>query len=85
MQDSKNIARLGIDLGKNTFHLFGVNGLEKQSVKKKLSRGKFLEYFVNLPSCLIGMEACSSSHHWARELTKLGHEVKLISPQFVRP
>lgn len=85
MQHSKKVTRLGIDLGKNTFHLFGVDEAERQSIKKKLSRSKFLAYFVNLPPCLIGMEACSSSHHWARELTKLGHEVKLISPQFVRP
>ena len=85
MQHSKKVARLGIDLGKNTFHLFGVDEIERQSQKKKLSRSKFLEHFANLPPCLIGMEACSSSHHWARELRALGHEVKLISPQFFRP
>ncbi len=85
MKVSKKVERMGIDLGKKTFHVFGVGESGSVVVKKKLRRKQVLEYFVNLPPCLVGMEACGSSHHWARELIKLGHEVKLISPQFVKP
>lgn len=85
MKISKKVVRLGIDLGKNTFHLFGVDKFGSTVLKKKLGRKQMLTYFANLPSCLIGMEACGGSHYWARELTKLGHEVKLMSPQFVKP
>lgn len=85
MKISKNVVRMGIDLGKNTFHVFGVNESGSTVMKKKLRRKQLLEYFANLPPCLVGMEACGGNHHWARELTKLGHEVRLISPQFVKP
>ncbi len=85
MKISKKIVRMGIDLGKNTFHLFGVDESGSGVLKKKLRRKQLLEFFVNLPPCLVGMEACGGSNHWARELIKLGHEVKLISPQFVKP
>lgn len=85
MKVSKKVVRMGMDLGKNTFHVFGVGESGSVVVKKKLRRRQVLEYFANLPPCLVGMEACGSSHHWARELIKLGHEVKLISPQFVKP
>ncbi len=85
MNSSKKVDRMGMDLGKNTFHVFGVDESGSVVVKKKLRRKQVLEYFANLPPCLVGMEACGSSHHWARELIKLGHEVKLISPQFVKP
>jgi transposase len=54
-------------------------------LNKQLPRRRFLEYFANLPPCLIGMEACASAHHWARQLQKLGHQVKLMAPQFVKP
>jgi transposase len=85
MKISKEVVRMGIDLGKNTFHLFGVDESGSTVVKKKLNRNKLLEYFAIRPACLVGMEACGGSHYWARELTKLGHEVKLMSPQFVKP
>jgi transposase len=54
-------------------------------LKRKLARGKVLEFFANLPACLVGLEACAAAHYWARELTKLGHEVRLMPPQYVRP
>ena len=54
-------------------------------LRKKLERSKVLEFFVNLPPCLIGMEACGSSHYWARKLQAMGHVVKLMAPQFVKP
>jgi transposase len=85
MNNSKEVSRIGIDLGKNVFHLFGVNKAGKPVLRKKLKRKVLLDYLANLPECLIGAEACGGSHHWAREIAKLGHEVRLISPQFVKP
>ena len=85
MNLSKKVVRIGMDLGKSTFHVFGVGKSGLQAVKKKLRRKQVLEYFANLPVCLVTMEACGGSHYWAREIGKLGHEVKLISPQFVKP
>lgn len=85
MKVSKKIVRVGMDLGKNAFHLFGVDETGTMMLKRKLRRHQVLDYFANLPPCLVGMEACGGSHHWAREFMKLGHKVKLISPQFVKP
>lgn len=80
-----NVKRIGIDLAKQVFQLHGVDYNEKVVLKKQLTRTKMLTYFQSLPPCLIGMEACGSSHYWARELQKLGHTVKLMAPQFVKP
>ncbi len=85
MNRSKKVVRMGMDVGKKMFHLFGVDEAGLAAVKKKLRRKQVLAYFANLPPCLVAMEACGGSHYWARELGKLGHEVKLISPQFVKP
>lgn len=85
MKDSKQVCVLGIDLGKNIYHLFGVNEQGRPVLRKKLKRKKLLGYLANLPTCLIGMEACGGSNHWAREVSKSGHEVKLMAPQFVKP
>jgi len=85
MNRSKEVVRMGMDVGKTTFHLFGVDEAGVEAVKKKLRRKQVLAYFANLPACLVAMEACGGSHYWAREIGKLGHEVKLISPQFVKP
>jgi transposase len=74
-----------MDMGKNMFHLVGVDEAGLAVVKKKLRRKQVLAYFANLPACLVAMEACGGSHYWAREISKLGHEAKLISPQFVKP
>lgn|GEM_PF-3495622 len=79
-----NITTVGLDLAKNVFHLVGVDTVGKEQVKKRLSRSQVLNYFANLPGCRIGMEACASAHYFARELTRLGHEVKLIPPQYVK-
>ena len=75
-----NISVLGIDLAKNSFQLHGVDEKGKAVLKKSISREKLAVFIANLPSCLIGMEACSSSHYWARKFKSYGHEVKLISP-----
>ena len=79
------ITTVGIDLAKNVFQIHGVDERGHAVLKKQLKRSQMMEFFVNLPPCLIGMEACGSAHHWARELTKLGHTVKLMAPQFVKP
>jgi len=80
-----NISRIGIDLAKNVFQIHGVDRHEKVVVRKQLRRAQMEAYFKNLAPCLIGMEACGSSHYWARRLTALGHTVKLIPAQFVKP
>ena len=80
-----NIKRVGIDLAKQVFQVHGVDSQEKAVLRKQLRRAQMLDYFTKLPPCLIGMEACSSAHYWARELQKQGHTVKLMAPQFVKP
>jgi transposase len=79
------ITTVGIDLAKNVFQIHAVNEHGKTVLKKQLKRDQVAEFFVNLPPCLIGMEACGSAHHWARKLTGFGHTVKLMAPQFVKP
>lgn len=78
------ITTIGVDLAKNVFHAMCCDERGKVVKKKMLRRSQVLEYFVKLPSCLIGMEACASSNYWARELIALGHNVKLIPPQYVK-
>ena len=79
------IAVLGIDLAKSIFHLYGVDELGRRVLSKRVSRAKLGAMIANLPPCVIGMEACSTSHHWARRFQAFGHEVRLIHPNFVRP
>ena len=79
------VTTVGIDLAKNVFQVHGVNGHGKSVLKKQLRRDQLLAFFVNLEPCLIGMEACGGAHHWARKLLNLGHEVRLMAPQFVKP
>ena len=80
-----NIKTIGLDIAKNVFQLHGVDVNGKTVLRKQLKRDKLLEFFANLLPCLIGLEACSGAHYWARELIKLGHDARLISPQFVKP
>ena len=79
------IMTIGLDLAKNVFHVVGCNGHGKIVRKRMLKRSQVLAYFANLPVSLVGMEACASAHYWARELGVLGHEVRLIPPQYVKP
>ena len=79
------ITTAGIDLAKNLLQLHGVDERGKIVLRKQLRRNQVLPFFANIPPCLIGMEACGSAHHWARKLEKLGHNVKLMAPQFVKP
>src|SRR5262245_55301881 len=75
---------IGIDLAKNVFQVHGVDAAEEPVLKKQLRRGQMLEFLRHLPPCLVGMEACATSHHWARELRKLGHDVRLMPPSYVK-
>lgn len=80
-----DLALVGIDLGKHTFHLHGQDQPGRELFRKKLSRQQMMQFFANLPACTVVMEACAGAHFVARELTALGHQAKLISPQFVKP
>jgi len=80
-----SIVVCGIDLAKSIFQIHGIDENEEVISKKQLRRKQVLEYFANREPCLIGMEACSGAHYWARELTNLGHVVRLMSPQHVKP
>src|SRR5579862_8744097 len=81
----KNIKTLGIDLAKNVFQLHGTDAKGKCVLQKRLSRDKLLEYLATLSPCLIGIEASTGAHYWAREFEKQGHTVKIMAPQFVKP
>lgn len=79
------IKRIGLDLAKYVFEVHAVDADEQVVVRKTLRRDAVAQFFAELPPCVVGMEACCGSHYWARVLTDLGHEVRLISPQFVKP
>lgn len=81
----KKITTIGMDLAKNIMQVHGVDERGKAVLKKQLKRNQVASFFGNLPACRVGMEACGSAHHWARKLEKLGHMVKLMAPQFVKP
>lgn len=80
-----NITTIGIDLAKNVFQVHGTDERGKAVLSKVLRRSQVVQFFAQRPPCLIGMEACGSAHFWARKLTALGHTVKLMAPQFVKP
>ena len=79
------IMRIGIDLAKTVFQVHGVDTQGKVVLRRQLKRTQMMAFFQKLSPCLIGIEACASSHYWARTLMAMGHEVKLIAPQFVKP
>lgn len=81
----KVITVIGLDLAKSVFQVHGIDDTGEVIVRRKLSRSRVLGFFANLAPCLVGMEACATAHHWGRELRKLGHDVKLMAPQFVKP
>ena len=80
-----HITTIGLDLAKSVFQVHGVDAAGKAVIAKALRRGQVLAFFGKLPPCLVGMEACATAHHWARELAKLGHNVRLIPPAYVKP
>jgi len=79
------ITTVGIDLAKAVFQVHGVEEHGRAVLRKQLKRKDVVSFFANLERCLIGMEACGSAHHWARKLSELGHTVRLMAPQFVKP
>ena len=79
------ITTIGLDIAKNVFQVHGINASEKVVVRKQVRRSQVLGFFKALPPCLVGMEACATAHYWARELTKLGHQVRLMPARDVAP
>lgn len=81
----EQITRIGMDTSKNVFQLHGVDASERPVLRKKLTRREMVRFFEKLPPTVVAIEACGSSHHWARLLGSLGHEIKLIAPQLAKP
>ena len=79
------LAVVGIDLAKHVFQIHAVDARGRTMLRKQLTRAQVLPFFGQLPTCLVAMEACGGAHYWAREIRKLGHQVRLIAPQFVKP
>lgn len=78
-------ATLGVDLAKSVFQLHGVDAEGAIVLKRQLRRSQMLEFFRRLSPCLVGMEACAGAHYWARELIRVGHDVRLMPPSYVKP
>jgi transposase len=81
----EKVTTIGLDLAKSVFQVHGVDAAGGVVVRRKLRRSALLEFFAALPPTLVGMEACGGAHHWARELTRLGHTVRLMPPAYVKP
>ena len=81
----KEIITIGLDIAKSVFQVHGIDKAGEVVVRRQLKRRQVLQFFAGLKPCLVGMEACATAHHWARELNKLGHEVRLMPPRYVKP
>jgi len=79
------VITIGVDLAKNVFQVHGVDAEGAVIVRRRLRRGQVLPFFKKQPPCLVGMEACATSHHWGREIEALGHQVRLMAPRYVKP
>src|SRR5262249_2727126 len=79
------VRTIGLDIAKSVFQIHGVDAAGNVVVRRRLKRWYVVIFFQELPSCLIGIEACASSHHWSRELQALGHTVRLMPPAYARP
>jgi transposase len=79
------ITTIGLDIAKSVFQVHGVDTGGQVVIRRQLKRRYVLAFFQKLPACLIGIEACASSHHWSRELQALGHTVRLMPPGYVKP
>ncbi len=79
------VTTIGLDLAKNIFQIHGIYEDGEVAFNRALRRAQVLTFFEGLEPCLVGIEACGTSHHWAREISKLGHKVKLIPPVYVKP
>jgi transposase len=78
------VSTIGVDLAKNVFQVHGVDCAGKVVVSRQLRRKQVIDFFKKIPPCLVGMEACGTAHHWAREVSKLGHTVRLMPPRYVK-
>jgi len=85
IKNLSSVTIIGLDIAKNVFQVHGVDAGGALVVAKAVRRGQLLGFFASLPPCVVGIEACSSAHHWARSLLELGHQVKLIPPAYVKP
>jgi transposase len=79
-----HVNTIGVDLAKNVFQVHGVDSAGKVVITRQLRRKQVLDFFSKIPACLVGMEACGTAHHWAREVSKLGHTVRLMPPSYVK-
>lgn len=79
------VSTIGIDIAKNVFQIHGIDDAGGIIIRRQLKRAQVLRFFAKLPSCLVGIEACATSHYWARELSKLAHDVRLMPPRYVKP
>jgi transposase len=79
------LTRIGLDLAKNVFQVHGVDRSDQVVVRRQLSRGQLEKYFGQPEPCLIGMEACAGAHHWGRVFQQMGHPIRRMAPQFVKP
>src|SRR5512133_4068141 len=81
----QTITTIGLDIAKSVFQVHGVDATGQVVIRRQLKRRFVLSFFEKLPPCLVGIEACASSHHWSRELQALGHTVRLMPPAYVKP
>src|SRR3954453_24089151 len=81
----QQVTTVGLNIAKNLCQVHGADAQGRPVLRRRLARGKVLEFFATLPACLVGLEACGAANYWARELAKLGHTVRLMPPQYVRP
>jgi transposase len=79
-----DITTIGLDLAKSVFQVHAVDEMGSVVMRKRLRRSQVLAFFAEIPPCLIGLEACATAHHWARELIALGHEARLMPPNYVK-
>ena len=79
------VTTIGLDIAKSVFQVHGIDAEGKVVIRRQLKRRYVLAFFQKMPSCLVGIEACASSHHWSRELQALGHTVRLMPPAYVKP
>jgi transposase len=80
-----SVTTVGLDLAKHVFQIYGVDACGRVIISKALRRKDILAFFAQLPPCVVGLEACGSAHHWARELLKLGHDVRIMPAAYVKP
>ena len=81
----RTVSTIGLDIAKSVFQVHGVDAVGQVVIRRQLKRRYVLTFFQKLPSCLVGIEACASAHHWSRELQALGHTVRLMPPAYVKP